>query len=87
MCDTTRWRLAGRRRCRPAGNQENRDLAGEADRPEQQRRFRDAVNQPGLGDALHPGADKRNDLAAEEKLKISSRRARRVVAHFGVNSS
>jgi hypothetical protein len=59
--------------------EEGRDLAGEADGAEQQRRFREAVDQPRGGDARHPGADQRDGLAAEEEAEIAmAQRAPRV---------
>ena len=46
-------------------------LAGESHRSQQQRRPGQAIDQPCLGHALHPGADQRNELPAEEKLEIA----------------
>ena len=47
--------------------QESRKLPGESHRPQQQGRLRQAVNQPRGGDLRHPGAQQRNDLAAEKE--------------------
>ena len=52
------------------GQQENRDLPGKTHQPEQQRRARQPVNQPGLRHGLHPGADQGNNLAAEKQPVI-----------------
>jgi len=52
------------------GQQENGNLARERDRAQQQRRAREPVNKPVLGNILHPGAYKRNELAAKKELKI-----------------
>ncbi len=51
--------------------EENRNLAGKADAAQQQRGSRHAVDQPRLGHGLHPGADKRDELSAEEELKVA----------------
>lgn len=51
--------------------QKNRNLAGEPDRTQQQRRTGEAVDKPGLGHTLHPGADQRNQLATKEELKVA----------------
>src|ERR1039458_10682168 len=52
-------------------NEEDGNLAGKADASQQQGRFRHAVDEPGLGYGLHPGADERDKLSAEEELKIA----------------
>ncbi len=57
-------------------NQKHRNLAGEPDRPQQQRRSRQAIHQPRLGDRLHPGADQRDQLAGKEQLKVAMPKAR-----------
>ena len=49
---------------------EDRNLAGKSDRPQQQRRTGHAIDQPGLGHGLHPGADQRDELTGEEQLEI-----------------
>ena len=51
--------------------QENGNLADECDHAKQQGRAGKPVNQPVLGDVLHPGAHQRDKLAAKEELKIS----------------
>ena len=51
--------------------QENRNLADECDHAKQQGGAGKPVNQPVLGDVLHPGAHQRDKLAAKEELKIS----------------
>ena len=51
--------------------EEDRNLAGKADAAQQQGGFRHAVDEPGLGYGLHPGADERDELSAEEELKIA----------------
>src|SRR5208283_2013085 len=58
---------AGRRQ------QENRNLSCEADQPEQHGRAAEAVDEPGLSDRLHPGADQRDKLSAEEEAVITVR--------------
>ena len=40
------------------GQQEDGNLTRESDRPQQDRRAGEAVDEPRLGDALHPGAGK-----------------------------
>ena len=47
-----------------------RDLAREADQPQQEGRIRQAVDKPAHRDLLHPGADEGNRLAAEEKAEV-----------------
>ena len=59
--------------------QEDRDLAGEADRAQQHRGAGEPVDQPGLRHVLHPRADQRDELAAEEELEVAVlKRAQRV---------
>jgi hypothetical protein len=53
------------------GEEEDRKLAGKADTAQQQWRVRQAVDQPGLGHGLHPCADERDQLSAEEQLEIA----------------
>jgi len=56
-------------------------LSGEADYAEKQRGARKAINQPGLRDILHPGADERDELSAEEKLEVAmAKRAHHVTS-------
>ncbi len=51
----------------------NRELRAEADQAEQKRGACKLVDEPGLGNVLHPGADQRNKLSAHEELKIAVR--------------
>ncbi len=51
--------------------QKNGNLAGETDRAQQQRRFRQAVDEPRLGHALHPRTGEGDELPAEEKLEVT----------------
>ncbi len=51
--------------------QKDRDLPRKAYQPEQQRRPREPVDEPRLRDRLHPGADHRDDLAAEEQPVVA----------------
>ncbi len=53
------------------GDQKDRNLAGKPDRAEQQCGFRHAVDEPCLGHGLHPCTDERDELPAEEQLKIA----------------
>ena len=50
--------------------EEDRDLAGETDQPQQDGRAGQPVDQPRLRHGLHPGADQRDELAAEEELEV-----------------
>ena len=50
--------------------EEDRDLAGEADHPQQERRRTQMINQPQRRRLRHPGADQRNDLPGEEQSII-----------------
>src|SRR5262249_41664846 len=52
------------------GEEQDGDLAGEPDHPEQERRAGEAVDEPRLGDRLHPGTGQGDDLAAEEELVV-----------------
>ena len=52
-------------------DQKHGELAGESDRAQQQRGPGQAIDQPCLGHPLHPGADQRNELSAEEKLEVA----------------
>jgi hypothetical protein len=47
-------------------DQENGDLAGEANRAQEQSRSGQTVDEPGLCNGLHPGADKRDELSPEK---------------------
>ena len=47
------------------------NLSRESDYAEQECRTRHAIDEPGLRDVLHPGADQRDELAAEEELEIA----------------
>ena len=49
---------------------ENGNLSRKAHDPEEHRRAREAIDKPSFGNGLHPGADERNHLAAEEELEI-----------------
>ena len=49
------------------GQQEDRNLAGKPHKAQQDRRAGEAVDQPRLRHGLHPRADQRNELAAEEQ--------------------
>ena len=61
------------------GEQEHRNLAREADEPEQQRRSRQAIDEPGLRDHLHPRADERDELPGDEEPVVAGpQRAGRV---------
>ena len=53
------------------GKKKYRDLTGKSHRPQQQRRTRQPIDQPRLRHALHPGADQRDQLAAEEELEVA----------------
>ena len=53
-----------------AAQGEHRDLRAEPCRAQQQLGMRKPVNQPGLGDILHPGADEGNGLAGNEQPEI-----------------
>src|ERR1700691_1603176 len=60
--------------CRHAANgseQEHGYLPRETYDAQKERRSRQAINQPGLRNVLHPGADKRDQLSAEEKLEVA----------------
>src|SRR5271156_3123255 len=46
-------------------------MTRKSDSAKQERRSREAIDEPGLRDVLHPGADQRDHLAAEEKLKVA----------------
>ncbi len=52
------------------GDEKYRELTGETDRTQQKRRPGQAIDQPRLGNGLHPGSNQRNELAAEEKLEV-----------------
>ncbi len=52
-------------------DQEHGDLPAEAYQAQQHRRPGEPVDQPGLGDVLHPRAGERDQLAAEEQLEIA----------------
>ena len=51
--------------------QKDRDLAGEPHRSQQQRRTSQPVDEPRLRHGLHPGADQRDQLSAEEELEVA----------------
>jgi len=51
--------------------QKYRYLAGKAHRPQQQPRTGKPVHQPRLRHRLHPRADERDQLSAEEKLEVA----------------
>ena len=53
------------------GKQKYRNLAGKSHRSQLQPRSGQTVHQPRLSHRLHPGADQRNELPAEEELEIS----------------
>jgi hypothetical protein len=53
------------------GEQEYGNLPREAHDAEKERRSRQAINEPSLRNVLHPGADERNHLPAEEKLEVA----------------
>lgn len=53
------------------GEEEDGDLARETDGTEEGGGSGEAVNQPSLGDVLHPGACEGDELAGEEELKIA----------------
>ena len=59
---------------------ENRNLSGESDDPEKERRSGHAVDEPGLRHVLHPRADQGDELSAEEKLEIAMPQR---AEHFG----
>ena len=50
---------------------EHGDLGAEPCGPEQKFRVGEAVHQPALRHVLHPGADQRDDLAADEEAEIA----------------
>ena len=52
-------------------DQKYRDLAGESHRPQLQGGAGQAIDQPGLCNTLHPGADQGDELSAEEKLEVT----------------
>ena len=52
-------------------DQEDGNLAGKAHCPQLQSRSRQPVDQPRLGDGLHPGADQRDQLSAEKELEVA----------------
>ena len=60
-----------RERSAERGDEEDRDLAGEADDPEEQRRAREPVDEPRLRHRLHPRADERDQLTAQEELVVA----------------
>src|SRR5581483_8085808 len=51
--------------------EERRELAGEADDAEEERRSRQPIDQPARRGRRDPGADERNNLSAEEKLVVA----------------
>jgi hypothetical protein len=53
--------------------QENRDLAGETDHPQQKRRRTQMIHQPQRCRLRHPVADQRDDLSGEEQAIIPGR--------------
>ena len=53
------------------GKDKGGDLAGETDCAQQQSRSREAVDEPGGGDAGHPRADEGDALAAEEETEVA----------------
>ena len=52
-------------------NKEDGNLAGEPYQAQEKRRVGQTVDEPAHGEALHPGADEGNALAAEEETIIS----------------
>jgi hypothetical protein len=52
-------------------HEKNWDLTGEADCAEQCAGAGEAVNEPGLGNGLHPGADQGDQLSAEKELEVA----------------
>ena len=52
--------------------EERRDLAEEADEPEQERRIGEAVDEPARGNARDPRADERHALAGEEEPVVTT---------------
>ena len=56
----------------PQGSEEeHRNLPREPHQPQQQRRLGEPIDQPRLRNRLHPGANQRDDLAAEEQPVIA----------------
>ena len=53
------------------GNQEDRNLAAEGDSAQHNRGPGEPVNQPRLGEVLHPGTDEGDELAREKQLEIA----------------
>ena len=53
------------------GEQEYGNLAGKANRAQLKPGSGEAINKPRLRDGLHPGADQRNQLSAEEELEVA----------------
>src|SRR5437588_2819258 len=51
--------------------EEDGNLAGKANASQQQRRLRHAVDEPRLGNTLHPGAGQGDKLSAEEELEVA----------------
>ena len=51
--------------------QENRNLAGEPDRAQLKRGFRNAIDEPRLRHTLHPSAGQGDDLTAKEELEVA----------------
>ncbi len=52
-------------------DEQERNLQREAGNTEQERRMREPVDQPGGGDARHPGTDQRDALSAEEEAVVA----------------
>ena len=50
---------------------EDGNLSGETNESEHGRRAGQPVDQPGLGNGLHPGTDERNELAADEEAIVA----------------
>ena len=60
-----------RRQSAEGSEGKDRDLAAEPGCAEQQLRVCQTVDEPALGDGLHPGADQGDDLAADEEAEIA----------------
>ena len=63
---------SGRPRCRPTGDSRKIGIwLAKPTAPSSTDEPGEAVDQPRLGNVLHPGADQGDELAAEEELKIA----------------
>ena len=77
-----RWRLPRSATVPPIGARRKTGIwLQNAVDAEQGRRAGQAVDQPRLGDRLHPGADERDQLAAEEELVVAMPERAEKVSH------